>query len=116
MLSRKIKIAAMLCFVLFFMLISCLSAWITGYSRGMFQGKMSVYNARYRHQSSCVQSAIKGNDDFRSLTLDRYGDGSVIIRGFLTQEQIESLQQELVTCFGSSSARWAVSKITVAEE
>jgi len=76
----------------------------------------SVYNMRYRDQLSEVELAIKDNEDFRSLTFRRYGDGNVILLGNLTQQQVRSLEQDLVNRFGSLPAKFAVSEISIREE
>lgn len=85
--------------------------WQVGYLRGMVDGKMSVYNTRFREQESMVRKILSSDPALSGLEIQRHGDGNVVLKGEIEREALIKLETELGNRLGASRAELAVSEI-----
>ncbi|QDU87593.1 hypothetical protein Pla175_09580 [Pirellulimonas nuda] len=90
--------------------------WLAGYMQGMFDGKMSEFNGRFTFQESLALSIFHNDPTLPALQIDRHGDGNIILRGRVSEQQLTQLRTGLASEIGATRARLAVSEIEVTSD
>lgn len=104
MLMRILKVTG----ALLLLLIACGVGWITGLYQGVFDGKTAVFNERNWRWTEIITSTLEEKGLNKTVELENTGDGYVIIRGRIPEDQLTDLRNTLITKFGTKSAQTAL--------
>lgn len=104
MLMRILKVTG----ALLLLLIAYGVGWITGLYQGVFDGKTAVFNERNWRWTEIITSTLEEKGLNKTVELENTGDGYVIIRGRIPEDQLTDLRNTLITKFGTKSAQTAL--------